>query len=1104
MGCRFSKEAMDRITVAENGGIAMRRFMPSLGLLVLLLVGTSLVNPGGGSLAAAGPEPCADLVITDFTISPSLPVQGENATIEITVKNQGSCPSLSFVVQWKSAQLAPNGPSTYVDGLNAGQSETVVFEYAFPSAGNFTTVANADTENTVDETNESNNLAIKSVSVAESAPDLVVTGFKITPVDPAPGYPLLPVEGLNALIEITILNQGGLPAGPFVVQWKSAQTAPTGPSTQVNGLAPDQSTTVSFEYAFPDAGNYLTVANVDTDRTVAESNETNNLAILPITVQEAEIDLTVTDFTVEPAPGVPASMPPLPVQGRLTRVTIEVRNQGNFPAGDFKIQWKPSPLAQFLSTQVNGLKYGASKTVTFDYTYPDAGTFFTRASVDSTNQVREIDENNNEKTMLITVEPPLPDLEITLFGFDPFSPVQGTQASAIVHVRNRGNTPADDFLVRWKPTLLAPAMATQVNGLGVGESTMVTFDHTYPFPGEFATSVEVDSDDRVAELDEGNNSQARLVTVQRATQDLIITDFQIVADDGESPGCLERLGAEMITIVEPILEQGANNKVCITVQNLGNSALGPFVVEWNPDAFGLITPSPSTLSTQIDSLGAGQETEVIFDFVYTQAGEFRSVAKVDAFDNVNETNETNNLAILNVVVTASGPDLVITDMSIEPEQEGPAITSQTGTEDEEPVLVQGEKAIITIDVLNQGNLPSGPFVLEWNPDAFGLITPSPSTLSTQIDNLDPSASTQVTFEFTYHQHGGFRTVAKADAFDDAAETNEANNLFVLNVVVEPAPIDLRITSFTIDPASPVRGSKATASITVRNFGPYPTESFWVQWKPTGEEAGSGPLAMVDGLQPFGQANDSKTVQLESTFRIAGDYTSWAMVDVFDQIIETNENNNTATQNVTVQPREATLRVHFDSLHVYQAFEDGLDGNAEWWMWFFVLDQDASCSFGDETIDGVECRSKEDDSVEDGDNVTVDRSIEVTLVESTPLLLASTAFEVDDFLGIPTGGKFLGFSLQLWGSADYLGVGSAVSEGQEGPCSNGRCFDLDYTVEVVSAPPPFFSAAGGEPLPAPEYVVLPDGLANLIPAGAQLPDGVRLPGRSRIYLPLTIR
>ena len=46
----------------------MRRFMPSLGLLVLLLVGTSLVNPGGGSLAAAGPEPCADLVITDLTM----------------------------------------------------------------------------------------------------------------------------------------------------------------------------------------------------------------------------------------------------------------------------------------------------------------------------------------------------------------------------------------------------------------------------------------------------------------------------------------------------------------------------------------------------------------------------------------------------------------------------------------------------------------------------------------------------------------------------------------------------------------------------------------------------------------------------------------------------------------------------------------------------------------------------------------------------------------------------------------------------------------------------------------------------------------------------
>src|SRR5690606_18521101 len=102
--------------------------------------------------------------------------------------------------------------------------------------------------------------------------------------------------------------------------------------------------------------------------------------------------------------------------------------------------------------------------------------------------------------------------------------------------------------------------------------------------------------------------------------------------------------------------------------------VGPFVVSADPDAFDLIVPSLDTLTQQIDNLGAGQQTVLAFNVVYPQAGNFRINALVDAFNNVFETNENNNLFVFNVVVVATGPDLVISelvignDVSDDPEQ----------------------------------------------------------------------------------------------------------------------------------------------------------------------------------------------------------------------------------------------------------------------------------------------------------------------------------------------------------------------------------------------------------------------------------------------------
>ncbi len=784
--------------------------------------------------------------------------------------------------------------------------------------------------------------------------DLVVIDFRIIPT--------FPIEDQNAQIEIDVKNQGTCDSLSFLVQWKSAQFAPTGPTDFIPGLAAGATTTANFQYAFPEAGNFTTVATVDSDNTVEEFNENNNLEIVPVTVLKQGIDLVISDFKVEPAAGVDASIPPLPVQDRLSRVSIKIQNLGNRAAGDFLVRWTPALLVPALQTQVNGLDPGASTTVFFDYTYGTARTVSTTARVDSSFAVSEVDETNNVQSMSLTVEPQLPDLEIRELFFDPVQPVRGIGGTAWIVVRNRGNTAASSFILEWKPTALAAPLARQINGLDVGASTVVMFDYTYQFFGTFPSTATLDRTNQVSELDEDNNT----------------SDLEILVEE---------------------------------------------------------------------------------DFI----------------------------------------DLQIIEMDIRSGPAGFACERDVAYKLEEPILTQGRNVNVCMKIVNNGNAPSNSFVVEWNPDTLGLVTPSLGTLVNQIDTVGPGETVEMPIDYIYNQHGNFRVVAEVDAFNNVDESNEANQLFLENVVVQPAAIDLIISEFVIVPASPIRGSKATARITVKNTGPYPTDAFSVRWKPTGIEAGGGPTVQVPGLNAAGQPDDTVTVEIDSKFLIAGPYTSFAEVDTFNQIIESNENNNVAFRSVEVQPRETTLSIDFDQIKVFDAFEDGLEEEGEWRVVFAVLDPNGKCDITvdfpapapnvDIKADGIQCVQFSDDSVENGDNLNTNKVINVTLLESYPLVLAAIALEVD-----PTSAPEVpGVVVQYWSSADYRGVNDLTVPGTEGECGGGHCYDLTYDVSIVAEPPVLYLTGESGEHTAMKSVIepdlpimLPDGLAQLLPITTVLP------------------
>jgi hypothetical protein len=114
------------------------------------------------------PQP-PDLVITSFSISPTSPVQRQNARATITIRNQGGLEARNFTLQWKPFAAHP-GESTLVSRLNPGQSQTFNFDHAYINTGAFDSVAVVDVFNSVAESNEGNNNQTRRVTVQPAPP----------------------------------------------------------------------------------------------------------------------------------------------------------------------------------------------------------------------------------------------------------------------------------------------------------------------------------------------------------------------------------------------------------------------------------------------------------------------------------------------------------------------------------------------------------------------------------------------------------------------------------------------------------------------------------------------------------------------------------------------------------------------------------------------------------------------------------------------------------------------------------------------------------------------------------------------------------------------
>jgi len=334
-----------------------------------------------------------DLTITSLTTDKSVYEPGETVTVNATVLNQSTVGSGAFNVRLRSDTL---GEMNWVRWGSLGAGATGSYTYQFSAPSNFSVDTAivldfyADASFEIQEYNEGNNQAFRTITVKAGKPDLTVTALS---TDKS-----VYEAGETVTVTATVKNIGNTTAGSSVLR-----LSPAGLSVQdrtLSSLAANAVRSLTYTFVAPNnlsAGTIIVTALADATNIVTESNENNNSRSITVNLNAVKPDLTITDDTITNY-----------YAGKDVVISAKISNLSPQPVPSVKIKMtitsssgSVSPLVYEESIPVPG---NASNLAVFRVKVPSvSGNYSIRLQADSDNQISESNEANNERIKTSTV-----------------------------------------------------------------------------------------------------------------------------------------------------------------------------------------------------------------------------------------------------------------------------------------------------------------------------------------------------------------------------------------------------------------------------------------------------------------------------------------------------------------------------------------------------------------------------------------------------------------------------------------------------------------------------------------------------------------------------
>ncbi len=812
-----------------------------------------------------------DLAVTALS-APATAAPGGTITVTDTVKNQGAGAAGASTTRF---YLSSNGlldagdvelGLRAVPALAAGAISSASTTLAIPTGiatGAYYVLARADADSVVPETQETNNVASAPVQIG---PDLAVTALS-APATAAPGGTIVVTD--------TVKNQGAGPAGASTTRFYLSSNGLLDAGDvelglrAVPALAAGAISSASTTLTIPPgtaAGAYYVVAKVDADGTVAETQETNNVAFAFLQIGP---DLIVSAL----------SAPSTAAPGGTITVTDTVRNQGGSPAGASTTRFYLSSNGLLDAGDVElglravpALAAGATSSASTTLTIPPGtatGAYYVVAKVDADGTVAETQETNNVAFAYVQVGP---DLVLSAVAAPSTAGAGGT-ITVTDTVRNQGGSPAEGSTTRFYLSANGALDGADlelgsraVPALAAGATSSAPTTLTIPAgtaTGLYYLFAKADADNVVAETQEANNVGFAYLQVG---PDLVLSALSAPTAAG---------AGGTITVTDTVKNQGAGPAGASTTRfylsvngalDSGDQELGSRAVP--ALAAGATSSAPTTLT-----IPAGTATGVYFLF-----------AKADADGGLVESQETNNVGFAYLQI---GPDLVVTALS------APSTAGAGG-----PITV-------TDTVKNQGGGLAGASTTRFYLSVNGALDGADQELGSRaVPALAAGATSSAPTTLTIPPGtapGAYYILAKTDADSAVPETQETNNVGFAYLQIGP---DLVVTAVSA-PASAAAGSAVTVTGTVKNQGGGAaggsTTRFYLSANGALDaadiELGSGPApALAPGTTSAVGA--TLTIPAGTT---PGGYYILAKADADGAVAETVESNNTGFAYIQIGP-----------------------------------------------------------------------------------------------------------------------------------------------------------------------------------------------------------
>jgi subtilase family serine protease len=569
-------------------------------------------------------------------------------------------------------------------------------------------------------------------------------------------------------------------------------------------LGGNASHSFSFNVPIPQVapGNHFLLFVADANQDQPETNETNNVRALPITVHAPDLVVSA------------ASAPAGATVGESVAVSWTVRNDGAFPVvANVTEAWYDAvfvsndatygPGDTYVGTALHdthlalapGESYSVNQNVILPSSVAPGGKFLLFVA-DSSQQRGETDENNNVQSVPITLA--APNLQVTAASA-PASALSGETVAVSFTAKNIGDVPA---LGDWYDHVYASDDTTWdpndqfVAQFFVGTQTPLAAGASYSFnqnvvlqnvaPGSRYLLFVADRYQFQGETDETDN--VRAVPIE-------LTAPNLVVQAAHAPS--EALVGQTVTIDYTV----------------ANTASVTALADWFDYVFLSDDPVRDSSDQLVRSESIAAQTPLLGAASYTltrqltvpataHAGSRYLLFVTDANGVQGETNEGDNTLALPIMVQA--PDLVVTDATFP------------------STIVLGDSFSISFTVTNQGSVPaladwldyvrlSDDEVLDESDDVvFSYFNASNTPLAA---GTSYTVTSNVTINSSHSGNQYF--LIQADGTKWQIETNESNNVRSVPVTVRAA--DLVITD-TDSPLSAAAGDQMTISWTVANQG----------------------------------------------------------------------------------------------------------------------------------------------------------------------------------------------------------------------------------------------------------------------------------------------